>query len=311
MIYEYGANGYPDKILFPGGYYFYVSADDMMMRDYYVQDYQGNNRMVVHQYMGSDFVGQTTHYYPFGGVIGDISTNQYLQDYKYSGKEFDRTYGLDFYDFHARQYDPKVPAFTSIDPKAEDYYGISPYAYCAGDPVNCVDPKGEDVCVLNAPFGAGGFGHLAILVQNEDDTWSLYSKNGTTSSCGSIGPNDKDMGDNNKKWFSPEDFLSDFDFNKDEKGNVEYTNGYIIQCEKLDDDAVRTEVSKECDEYYSVVGNNCAVAVQEGLNAISSKDVNAGSGSSIVPNTIYKKIKNNNEGIEVIVLKPIEIKKER
>jgi hypothetical protein len=174
-----------------------------------------------------------------------------------------------------------------------------------------VDPKGEDVCVLNAPFGAGGFGHLAILVQNEDDTWSLYSKNGTTSSCGSIGPNDKDMGDNNKKWFSPEDFLSDFDFNKDEKGNVEYTNGYIIQCEKLDDDAVRTEVSKECDEYYSVVGNNCAVAVQEGLNAISSKDVNAGSGSSIVPNTIYKKIKNNNEGIEVIVLKPIEIKKER
>ena len=27
-------NGYPDKILFPGGYYFYVSADDLMMKDY-------------------------------------------------------------------------------------------------------------------------------------------------------------------------------------------------------------------------------------------------------------------------------------
>jgi RHS repeat-associated protein len=152
MIYEYGANGYPDKILFPGGYYFYVSADDMMMRDYYVQDYQGNNRMVVHQYMGSDFFGQTTHYYPFGGVIGDISTNQDLLDYKYSGKEFDRTYGLDFYDFHARQYDPKVPRFTGIDQLAEDEPSISPYTYCAGDPVNFIDPTGMDTLRISGYY---------------------------------------------------------------------------------------------------------------------------------------------------------------
>jgi RHS repeat-associated protein len=180
-----------DAKFFPGGYYFYVSADDLMMKDYYVQDYQGNNRMVVHQYMGSDFVGQTTHYYPFGGVIGDISTNQSLQDYKYSGKEFDRTYGLDFYDFHARQYDPKVPRFTSIDPKTEDYYGISPYVYCAGDPVNCVDPKGEDVCVLIEQDGARGFGHMAILIQHDDQRWYLYSKNGTTEHSGIYGTNNK------------------------------------------------------------------------------------------------------------------------
>jgi hypothetical protein len=30
----------------------------------------------------------------------------------------------------------------SIDPKAESFYHISPYAYCAGDPVNLVDPDG-------------------------------------------------------------------------------------------------------------------------------------------------------------------------
>ncbi len=28
------------------------------------------------------------------------------------------------------------------DPKSEDYYGVSPYSYCAGDPVNFVDPDG-------------------------------------------------------------------------------------------------------------------------------------------------------------------------
>ena len=29
------------------------------------------------------------------------------------------------------------------DPLAEKYYHISPYAYCAGDPVNFVDPDGR------------------------------------------------------------------------------------------------------------------------------------------------------------------------
>ncbi len=28
------------------------------------------------------------------------------------------------------------------DPKSEDYYGVSPYSYCAGDPVNFVDQDG-------------------------------------------------------------------------------------------------------------------------------------------------------------------------
>jgi hypothetical protein len=31
----------------------------------------------------------------------------------------------------------------SIDPKAESFYHISPYSYCAGDPVNLVDPDGN------------------------------------------------------------------------------------------------------------------------------------------------------------------------
>lgn len=31
-----------------------------------------------------------------------------------------------------------------MDPLAEKYYSISPYAYCGGDPVNFVDPDGRD-----------------------------------------------------------------------------------------------------------------------------------------------------------------------
>ncbi|MCQ2134831.1 MAG: hypothetical protein MJY88_07670 [Bacteroidales bacterium] len=34
--------------------------------------------------------------------------------------------------------------FTTLDPMAEKYYSVSPYAYCAGNPVRFVDPSGKD-----------------------------------------------------------------------------------------------------------------------------------------------------------------------
>ena len=34
--------------------------------------------------------------------------------------------------------------FTSVDPLAEKHYDMSPYAYCAGNPVNRFDPDGMD-----------------------------------------------------------------------------------------------------------------------------------------------------------------------
>ena len=131
----------PSMFRFDGGY---CTFDNQGMKNgvhYYVQDYQGNNRMVVNAQTNA--VEQVLHYYPYGSLMGDISTNQSLQSYMYSGKELDRTYGLDLYDFHARQQDPILGRFTKPDQKSEDYYGISPYTYCAGDPVNCVDPTGK------------------------------------------------------------------------------------------------------------------------------------------------------------------------
>ena len=86
---------------------------------------------------------QTTHYYPFGGVYADAGSGSAVQPYKYGGKELDRMHGLNWYDFGARPYDATLIQWTSIDPKAEDYYHLSPYAYCANNPVAFVDPNGE------------------------------------------------------------------------------------------------------------------------------------------------------------------------
>ena len=137
----------PYTVLFPGGFYMFEGASQIYLQHLYVQDYQGNNRVVVMNDIDRSFVTSQTHYYPYGGIIGDLSTaSSYSHggDYKYSGKELDRKFGLDLYDFHARQYDAGVPWFTRPDDHAEKYYSVSPYAYCAGDPINCIDPNGRE-----------------------------------------------------------------------------------------------------------------------------------------------------------------------
>ena len=46
-------------------------------------------------------------------------------------------------DYGARFYDPDLSRWTTPDPLAEKYYGISPYAFCNNNPVNFVDPDGR------------------------------------------------------------------------------------------------------------------------------------------------------------------------
>ena len=54
-----------------------------------------------------------------------------------------------FYYFGARYYDPSLSGlFLSVDPMADKYPSLSPYAYCAWNPVKFVDPDGEDPVFL-------------------------------------------------------------------------------------------------------------------------------------------------------------------
>ena len=55
--------------------------------------------------------------------------------------------GLDFYDFHARQYDLVLGRFTTPDPLSERYYHLSPYAYCASNPLRYIDPTGMEIFI--------------------------------------------------------------------------------------------------------------------------------------------------------------------
>ena len=96
-------------------------------------------------------VVQVINYKTFGGLMGE-STGGDTQTYKYNGKELDRINGLDWYDYGARNYDAALGRWHVVDPLAEKYYNVSPYAYCGDNPVNAIDPNGEDPVYLFSKY---------------------------------------------------------------------------------------------------------------------------------------------------------------
>ena len=131
VVYE---NGVPQILLTEVGY---VSLTDGKYH-YYLKDHQGNNRVVVAE---EGTVEEVNDYYAFGGLMS-TSSRQSVQPYKYNGKELDRKGGLDWYDYGARMYDAVLGRWHAVDPMSEKYYGVSPYLYCANNPILLVDPNG-------------------------------------------------------------------------------------------------------------------------------------------------------------------------
>jgi RHS repeat-associated protein len=107
---------------------------------------------------GGSFLEQVTQYYPSGLPWWEGRMAE-TQNRKYNGKEFVEAHGYDTYDYGARGYYPAIMRFTTVDPLAEKYYSVSPYAYCAGNPVLFIDPDGKSTH-LN---------RLGYIVQEEDD----------------------------------------------------------------------------------------------------------------------------------------------
>ena len=85
----------------------------------------------------------TFDYTPYGELLASSDSTTAGTDYLFTGKENQAKQGAgELYDSKARFMDTGG-RFLSIDPLAEEYYHLSPYAYCAGDPVNLVDPEGR------------------------------------------------------------------------------------------------------------------------------------------------------------------------
>ncbi len=141
------ANGKLSRTRIPGGY---IEGDSVYFN---ITDHQGNIRQVWNATTGQTV--QDNHYYPYGAPFGESASTEFVKvmartrqseistnQYKYSAKEWMPAFGLNLYDFSARQYDPILCRFTSPDPLNFNYPQLSSYLYCAGNPINNTDPTG-------------------------------------------------------------------------------------------------------------------------------------------------------------------------
>ena len=66
----------------------------------------------------------------------------------FSAKERDPETGLSY--FGSRYYGSDLSVWLSVDPQSDKYASLSPYVYCADNPMRCVDPNGGTVIVTGA-----------------------------------------------------------------------------------------------------------------------------------------------------------------
>ena len=288
---------------------------------FYIHDHLGSTSMVLDV---DGNISQSVTYIPYGEIFVEERNGAWNSPYLFNSKELDEETGLYYYG--ARYLNPTSGMWLSTDPLFEKYVGMSPYNYCAGNPVKLVDPDGRSLAVLQAPKGAGGAGHLAILIQNKDGKWALYSKNGTNEYGGIWGENvtednfeedGKRPIDNGQHTFdSVEDFLKSDDHNPiTEDGKRQYTEAFVIECGSEVDEQAEIGAKSVLDEDYNLFSSNCAQVVQAALNQANTKlgeesQLNDGSKEehfewfstpNLRPNKIYKSIKENNNGTVITV----------
>src|SRR5690606_23744776 len=91
---------------------------------------------------------EENNYYPFGlkhqgyNEIANSYRNEAAEKYKYNGKEFQDELDLNWYDYHARNYDPALGRWMNVDPLAENSRRWTPYNYAYNNPIFFVDPDG-------------------------------------------------------------------------------------------------------------------------------------------------------------------------
>ena len=78
---------------------------------------------------------------PLSTVNCQLSTVNWT--HTFSAKEKDLETGLSY--FGSRYYSSDLSIWLSVDPMAHKYPSLSPYVYCANNPIKLVDPNGEEI----------------------------------------------------------------------------------------------------------------------------------------------------------------------
>ena len=243
---------------------------------------------------------------------------QNLPKYSFNAKELDEETGMYYYE--ARYYAP--PTFTSRDPLFEKYFWMSPYAYCANNPVKYVDPDGREIILVIWTTGteSNGVGHVGIAVSNYKEENGKMVPDGTYTFY--------DNWPGTRVDFDLKGALTSVEAHRNVeiiKSFDEFTNGSTVSpSEEVAPNAVlKLNTTYEQDmatterllnanqnkDKYNGAWYNCSSYVSDGLKAIFGKTIGKesmlGPIKSITPNQLWKDTLKAAEknGIPFLILK--------
>ncbi|MCQ2270346.1 MAG: hypothetical protein MJZ52_03845 [Bacteroidales bacterium] len=125
---------------------------------------------------------QHLHYLPWGENFVDQRSTGWNARFTFSAKERDVETGLSY--FGSRYYSSDLSIWLSVDPMASKYPGLSPYIYCANNPVKLVDPNGEEIGPITRIRAAYSF--LGTPYKQESNSAPDYLRTANTKAATSF-----------------------------------------------------------------------------------------------------------------------------
>ena len=285
----------------------------------YMTDYLGSVRAVVDGTTGQIYKAVDYSAYGYESEVmvpqqgstpehtlaaATLPSGMTLRD-SFTGQE-DQTpdFGTSYTDFGARQYSPALRRWMTPDPLSEKYYGVSPYAFCNNNPVNFVDPDGEDGIYINFPeyridigIQVPFLGHSGVLLIDNKTGLTKYYEYGRYDSQ-NLGivlnraiPN-VDMGKDGKP--TEESLYNVLKYISHIAGHDGPIEGAYVESDEFDamNNYAQSRIDRNVDigrESYNIFENNCSTFAEEVLK--QDKNVEDQIPASIinVPNRIVKK----------------------
>ena len=259
------------------------NAEQREKRYYYHSDHLGSAQFVT-DWRGKQY--EHIEYAPYGELwIEEVAAGLDKLPFRFTGKEMDEETGLYYYG--ARYLDPKYSRWLSSDPALGDYIPTAPvddkakkhnenlpgmggvfnvvnlhlYHYAGNNPVKYTDPDGKKIVLLNRSYGAGGYGHNAVLIGDDKNGWILYSKD--------------DVDKNTRKEYKS---LGEFIFeNKEAPYDEKYDRAIVMETTIDEDKQMQTRGDSIYGRKYSLeekenktgeVSQNCADLVADVISPI-------------------------------------------
>ena len=143
---------------------------------YFLKDHLGSIRATVQNTVGAPVRGYDD-YDPWGFILAGRSLASSILPTttrnKFTEKEWDDEFGLNWNYFGARYYDPQIGRWMVRDPLAEKYADVTPYQYTHNNPINRFDLDGK------ADFGsAEKLKAAGMKILTDDDLKPVFDEGG-------------------------------------------------------------------------------------------------------------------------------------